>query len=85
MGVFVFVILLVLISTVGKVILARSHRPHLPPGMRPQDIQQLNETVSDLSTRLSKLEEERDFYQALLESPERKTLRRPPSDEGDPE
>lgn len=78
-GVFEFILLIVLISTIGKVLMSRSERPRLPEGARPQDIDQLNEAVSDLSTRLAKLEEERDFYRALLESPDRKSLPDPPS------
>jgi hypothetical protein len=79
-GVFEFIILLVLISTIGKVVQARAERPRLPRDDRAQkEIDQLNEAVSDLGTRLSKLEDERDFYRALLESPERKSLPEPPA------
>ena len=72
-GVFEFILLIVLISTVGKVLMARSERPRLGEGTRPEDIAQLNDAVGELHTRLTKLEEERDFYRALLESPDRKT------------
>ena len=78
-GVFEFVLLIVLITTIGKVVTARTERRQLPEGVRQRDVDQLNEAVSDLSTRLAKLEEERDFYRALLESPDRKSLPEPPS------
>ena len=81
-GVFEFVLLIVLITTIGKVITTRSERRRLPDGVRQQDVDRLNEAVSDLSTRLSKIEEERDFYRALLESPDRKSLPEPPSSQG---
>ena len=80
MGVFEFIILIVLISTAGKVLLSRSNRPRLPEGVRSQDIDQLNEAVGDLHTRLAKLEEERDFYRALLESPDRQKGLEPPAE-----
>lgn len=77
-GVFEFVLLIVLISTAGKVLTSRSSRPRLPPGARPEDVEQLNDAVSELHARLTRLEEERDFYRALLDSPDRKTLPEPP-------
>ena len=82
MGVFEFIVLIVLISTAGKVLMARSDRPRLREGSRPQDVDQLNEAVSDLHTRLTKLEEERDFYRALLDAPDRKASSEPPPDGG---
>ena len=71
-GVFEFVILRVLISTVDKVVAQRQARPVLPDApLRPEDVQQLHDAMSELSTRLQKLEEERDFYRALLDPPDR--------------
>ncbi len=84
-GVFEFILLIVLISTVGKVLMARSERPRLREGSRPEDIEQLNEAVGELHTRLAKLEEERDFYRALLESPDRKTPPEPAEGEASDE
>jgi hypothetical protein len=69
MGVFEFIVLMVLISTIGKVLMTRSERPAIRDGMRPDDVNLLNEAMSDMNTRLAKLEEERDFYRALLEPP----------------
>jgi hypothetical protein len=81
-GLFEFILLLVLISTVGKVLMSRSGRPKPLPGASPEDVDRLNEAVSDLHTRLTKLEEERDFYRALLESPNRESLPEPPPEGG---
>lgn len=80
-GVFEFVLVLVLISTIGKVLSDRSARPPLPTHhaerLPPGEIEGLREAVDDLSQRLHRLEEERDFYKELLESPERKRLSSP--------
>lgn len=70
MGVFEFILLIVLISTVGKVLEARGDRmakTALPPA---PDVQHLEEVMGEMSSRLARLEEERDFYRALLEPPE---------------
>lgn len=82
MGVFEFILLIVLISTIGKVLEARGGRmskASLPPA---PDVQHLEEVVGDLNTRLARLEEERDFYRALLDPPGGDRLRIP---EGHPE
>lgn len=89
MGIFEFVIVLVLIATVGEVIKARVGRPNAvtPP---TQDTRHLEETVEHLSQRVLRLEEERDFYRALLEpgdvppSSGPSTLPEPPADSADP-
>lgn len=71
MGVFEFVVVLVLISTVGKAFTRRQERPRLPDeSPRREAMLQLNDAVSELSARVEKLEEERDFYRALLDPPE---------------
>ena len=72
MGVFEFVIVLVLISTLGKVLTEINDRRALPPagkGAGTQEVEALREAVADLGTRLHQLEEERDFYRNLLEAP----------------
>ena len=84
MGVFEFVITLVLISTVGRIIAAR-RRPLPLPGeslrVDTEDLLRVRETIADLSTRMERLEEERDFYKDLLEPPrDRPTLQRPDSE-----
>lgn len=89
MGIFEFVIVLVLIATVGEVVKTRVGRPTgvAPP---PQDTRHLEETVEHLSQRVLRLEEERDFYRALLEPgdapPPRddRSLSTPPNDGADP-
>ena len=69
-GVFEFIVLVVLISTIGKVLTGRQGRPSLPEAPhRPEEILQLNDAITELNARLEKLEEERDFYRALLEPP----------------
>ncbi|HSG46504.1 MAG TPA: hypothetical protein VLA43_01700 [Longimicrobiales bacterium] len=77
MGVFEFVILIVLISTFGKVVAQRGSRlpppqprdePRLPPG----EIQELRDTLDRMDERLARIEEERDFYRKLLDDPRRK-------------
>ena len=71
MGVFEFVITLVLISTVGRIIARRRHAP-LPREsfqMDAEELQRVRDTIADLSTRMERLEEERDFYKDLLEPP----------------
>ena len=90
MGVFEFVIVLVLVATVGEVIKARVARP-APMAPPPRDTRHLEETVEHLNQRVLRLEEERDFYQALLEpGPEARppgseaTLPPPPAGGADP-
>ena len=66
MGIFELVIVLVLIATAGEVIKARMGRPS--PSVSPApDTRHLEETVEHLNRRVLRLEEERDFYRALLE------------------
>ena len=74
MGVFAFVIILVAIVTIGKIITERQAGPFLPPGGSPpsEEIHHLQESISQLGVRLEKLEEERDFYRALLDPPDKK-------------
>jgi hypothetical protein len=86
MGVFEFIIALVLITTIGKVLSERRAAPRIqPPASPPRsaEIVHLRESVTQLSARLERLEEERDFYRQLLESPKRDgSLPRPPGSEG---
>ena len=80
------IVLLVLISTVGKVLSQRSQRiepsgeaPRLAPG----DVERIREAVDELNGRVLRLEEERDFYKALLESPDRQRELPSPGAEAD--
>jgi sensor histidine kinase YesM len=70
-GFFSFIITLVLISTAAKII-ERRRRPTLPGESVQVDTEELHriaETITDLSERVERLEEERDFYKDLLEPP----------------
>ncbi len=84
MGVFEFVIALVFISMLGKVLSRRTPRrppqAELPPGERAE-LESIRDTMHDLSGRLQRLEEERDFYKDLLEAP--RGRREIPPPEGD--
>lgn len=74
MGVFEFIIALVVISTIGKVLtdrLPRGKPQAQPPSLPPGEVERIHEALEDLSGRLMRLEEERDFYRELLEAPER--------------
>jgi len=52
--------------------MARQERSALPERRGGQgDMVQLDEAISELNARVQKLEEERDFYRALLEPPDR--------------
>ena len=78
MSFFGFVIILVLISTCVKVL----DRRRLRDGVRgdymrvdTEELHRLRETLGDLSGRVERLEQERDFYKDLLEPlPERPRL-----------
>jgi hypothetical protein len=82
-GVFEFVIVLVLISTVGRIITRRRGGP-LPRESFQLDAEELHrvrDTIADLSTRMERLEEERDFYKDLLEPPRGSGMLPPPESE----
>lgn len=83
MGVFEFLAIMVVVSTIGKVVTSFGDRRALPPASasNSEDVEALRMAVSDLGTRLHRLEEERDFYKELLEaSPDARALRAPPSE-----
>ena len=85
MSVFEFVLAIVLISTVGKIIQERVKRvpppPSQAPPLPPAEVQELRDTLEGMDERLARLEEERDFYRALLDDPRRKEgLPPPPGD-----
>ena len=61
-----------MITTIGKVVSDVAGARRFPPPNghpAPPEIHELRDALSDVSTRLHKLEEERDFYRALLEAP----------------
>ena len=82
MGVFTFIIILVVISTVGKIMSdrlpRRDPRGELPQGARAE-LDRIRDTVDNLGGRLARLEEERDFYKELLDSPKRRDAISPPN------
>ena len=85
MGVFEMIVFIVLISTIGKVVSER--RPKLPPqddGPRlgPGEADSIVQALDELNSRVGRLEEERDFYKELLESPEAKRRLKDPDTQG---
>lgn len=81
MGVFEFVIVLVVISSVGKIIANRRRSSPLAGESFQLDAEELHrvrETITDLGARLERLEEERDFYKDLLEPPRGPSTLPPP-------
>jgi len=72
LGVFEFLVVLVIVSTVGKVVTDFGQRRQLSGSAsetRGPEVEGLREEVANLSGRLQLLEEERDFYRNLLEAP----------------
>jgi hypothetical protein len=75
-GIFEFILLIALISTAGKVLTER-RQPRMPPpqdlpALPPQEVERMREAVEELAERVGRLEEERDFYRELLDSPGRR-------------
>ena len=84
MGVFEFVIALVLISTIGGALRRRDPRRPLQakqPAADRSEIEGIRDAMHDLSGRLQRLEEERDFYKDLLEAPKGRREISPPESE----
>ena len=72
MGLFAFIITLVAISSVARIVERRRHSAPLPGEsvrVDTEELRRLSDTISDLSGRVERLEEERDFYRELLEPP----------------
>jgi len=70
-GVFEFVIVLVFISTTGKIVsrlVQRSERPARTPALPPGEVEGLRDALDELNSRVVRLEEEKDFYKELIES-----------------
>lgn len=84
MGVFEFILVLVVVSTIGKVAsdwAQRGSSAPPPPPLPPGDTEGLRESLEELQERVNRLEEERDFYRNLLEDPRRKEGGLPSPDE----
>ena len=75
-----------IISTIGKVF-SRPAAPLEPPRDSPQvgsgEQESARDAIAQLSSRLERLEEERDFYKDLLDSPAMRREIRAPDTEGD--
>jgi len=85
-GIFEFILLIALISTVGKVLTERGQTRMPPPppdrpALPPHEMEQMREAMGELAERVGRLEEERDFYRELLESPGRKESLGPGKDD----
>ena len=84
MGVFEFILALVIVGTAGTVVERRFSRPQRGDSLQlgTEELHRIRETMTDLSERLERLEQERDFYKDLLEPGEgRREL--PPADPED--
>jgi hypothetical protein len=80
------VVLLVLITTIGTVVSGRRSHPELPgdsPQQGRREIADVRDALDELSVRLGRLEEERDFYKELLEAPEKPHAIKPPGTQGE--
>ena len=80
------VVLIVLISTIGKVVSHRSprvERPAKAPQLEKGEAAGMRETLDNLSGRVVRLEEERDFYKELLDAPARQKGLPSPEARGD--
>ncbi len=83
MDFFAFIITLVLISTAAKILERRRHS--VLPGesiqVDTEELHRIADTITDLSGRVERLEEERDFYKDLLEPPSGSRELPPPDQE----
>ena len=86
MGVFSMIVLIVLITTIGKVLSDRSARVEPPanlPKLGQGEADGMLQALDDLNGRVVRLEEERDFYKELLDAPARQRGLPPPETRGD--
>lgn len=77
------IVFIVLITTVGKVLSDRSQRVQPrggTPKLAPGETEDIRQALDDLSGRVIRLEEERDFYKELLDAPARQREIPPPDD-----
>lgn len=72
MGIVEIILALALISIVAKAVGNRGGSELTEGASAPaRELARMREALDDMSTRLQRLEEERDFYVDLLESPQR--------------
>jgi len=79
------IVLIVLITTIGKVLSDRSARvepPVNPPKLGQGEPDGILQALDDLNGRVVRLEEERDFYKELLDAPARQRGLPPPGTPG---
>ena len=69
MGFFEFVLALAFITTAGRIVQRRLAHPQRGQSLQvdTEELLRIREMIGDLSGRLERLEEERDFYKDLLE------------------
>ena len=69
LGIFEFVLALVIVTSVAKVAERRFSKPRRDESLQSgtEEVLRIRDQVADLSGRLERLEEERDFYKDLLE------------------
>ncbi len=74
-----------LISTIGKVLSSRAAARELPSGPSQAgsegDGEMTRSVIDELSGRIERLEEERDFYKDLLDAPAGRPEISPPEDD----
>ena len=68
-GVFGFLSVAVICSTVASVLNARIAKKPAPGAVSSDQVELLSQEVRDLGLRLHQIEEERDFYKDLLAAP----------------
>ena len=84
MGIFELILGIIIITTVGRIVERRLSRTRRGESLQvgTEELHRIRDSLGDLSGRLERLEEERDFYKDLLEPREgRREL--PPADPED--
>ena len=84
MGIFELILGIVIITTAGRIVERRLSRTRRGESLQvgTEELHRIRESLGDLSGRLERLEEERDFYKDLLE-PRAGRLELPPADSED--
>ena len=74
MSLVTLILLLVLAGAVVRLTARRDARLSEPPDASREELRAVREQLEEMSTRLARLEEERDFYRELLDAPDRERL-----------
>jgi hypothetical protein len=80
----ILLIALVTLIVRGTIRSADGRLPPGPGGHSSAELESIREELEQVTTRLQRLEEERDFYKALLEAPDREELLEGPEEPGGP-